>query len=144
MRLFQARSLRTYNQTSDEVQKLGILQYKDSIIDASDISSLMLKAINNHSTKNKSGPIVRLIKGTFKSSSTFSFEYVDESDIEDKAMNLNNSKASQDSDIPVKFIKDNLDIFKKIICQELNSFIKVRRFPSLMKAANINSVFKKR
>ena len=104
----------------------------------------MLKAINNHSTKNKSDPIVRLIKGTFKSSSTFSFEHVDESDIEDKAMNLNNSKASQDSDIPVKFIKDNLDIFKKIICQELNSFVKVRRFPSLMKAANITSVFKKR
>ena len=58
-------------------------------------------------------------------------------------MNLNNFKSYQDLGIPVKIIKDNVDIFKKILCQKLNRSMKISRFPSLMKAANITPVFKK-
>lgn len=52
-------------------------------------------------------------------------------------MNLNNSKASQDSDISVRINIDNLDTFKKILYQEKS------RFPSFRKATNITPVFKK-
>ena len=52
-------------------------------------------------------------------------------------MNLNNSKASQDSDISVRINIDNLDTFKKILYQEIS------RFPSSRKATNITPVFKK-
>ena len=47
---------------------------------------------------------------------------------------------NQDSDIPVKIIKDNLDIFKKILCQQLNRSIENPRldegsqyYPSIKK-----------
>ena len=53
----------------------------------------------------------------------------------------NNQKASQDSDIPVKIIKNNLDIFKKTLYAR-NS-IELIRIQSLMKAANITPGFKK-
>ena len=60
-------------------------------------------------------------------------------------MNLNNNfKALQDSEIAVKIIKDNLDISKKFLCQELNRSIEISRFPSSMKAANITPVFEKK
>ena len=60
-------------------------------------------------------------------------------------MNLNNNfKALQDSEIAVKIIKDNLDISKKLLCQELNRSIEISRFPSSMKAANITPVFEKK
>ena len=74
---------------------------------------------------------------------TFSFHYVDESDIKKEIMSLNNFKASQDSDIPIKIIKNNLDTFRKILCQELNRSIEISRFSSLMKAINITPVFNK-
>ena len=79
------------------------------MIDTSDISDLLLKVI-----ANKTHLTTKLIKNTSKSLSTFSFDYADESDIEKKIMDLNNSKSFLDSDILVKIMKDNLDIFKKM------------------------------
>ena len=58
-------------------------------------------------------------------------------------MNLNNVQASQDSDIPVKIIKNNLVTFRKILFQELNRSIEISRFPSSMQATNITPVFQK-
>ena len=58
-------------------------------------------------------------------------------------MNLNNSKALQDSDIPVKIVKDSLDIFKQVLYQELNRFLELSRFPGLLKTTNIAPVIKK-
>ena len=72
----------------------------------------MLKAIAKYQN-----PSFRLIKNTFENSSTFSFHYVDESGIIKEIMNLNNSEALQDSDIIVKIIRDNLDLFKQILYQ---------------------------
>ena len=43
-------------------------------------------------------------------------------------MKLNNFKASQDSYIPVKTIKNYLDTIRKILCQELNRSIAKIRF----------------
>ena len=83
---------------SDVVKNSGITQYEELIVDTSDISDLLLEAI----AKYKNHPTVRFIKNTFKNLSTFKFHHVDERDIEKEVMNLNNSKASQDSDIPVK------------------------------------------
>lgn len=58
-------------------------------------------------------------------------------------INLNNTKASQDSDIAVKFIKDNLDLLKKIKIQKLNRSVQITRFPIQMKSTNTTPVFKK-
>ena len=88
-------------------KNLGIPQYEDPTDGTSDISESLLKAIAKY--KNHSG--IMLIKNTFKNLTISSFHYVDKSDIEREITILNNSKASQDSNIPVKIIKDNLDIF---------------------------------
>lgn len=87
---------------------MGILQYEHPAVDTIDISNPLLKAI----TKYKNHHNAKLIKNTFNLN-TYSFHYVDESGIEKQIMNVTNSKTSEDSDIPVKITKDNLDIFKK-------------------------------
>ena len=56
---------------------------------------------------------------------------------------MSNSKASQDPDIPLKINNNNLDIFKKILTQELNRSIEESRFPNLAKAAKLFQYWKK-
>ena len=73
-----------------------------------------------------------------KNFSNFSFYYVDESDIEKETVNLSNSKASQDPDIPLKINNNNLDIFKKILTQKLNRSIEESRFPNFAKVAKLS------
>ena len=58
-------------------------------------------------------------------------------------MNLSNCKASQDPDIPLKINNNSLDIFKKILTQELNRSIEESRFPNLPKAAKLSQYWKK-
>ena len=53
------------------------------------------------------------------------------------------SKASQDSDIPNKIIKDNIYIFVPVLLTEFNESLKLNRFPHSMKSANITPLFKK-
>ena len=90
-------------------KKFGIPQYED---DTSDISNSLLKAI----AKYKKLQCVNIIKNTFKSLSTLSFHHDDESDFKKEIVNLNNSKAFEDSDISAKIINNNLDPFKKVLC----------------------------
>ena len=49
----------------------------------------------------------------------------------------------QDTDIPAKVIKDNIDIFTPILLDEFNKSLALGIFPSSMKLANITPVFKK-
>ena len=58
-----------------------------------------------------------------------------------KMLQLN--KATQNTDIPTKLIKDNGDIFAKFVFISLNKFIKQSVFPSKSKLANITPVHKK-
>ena len=53
------------------------------------------------------------------------------------------TKAAQDSDIPTKVIKDNIDIFTPNLLEEFNKSLTLGMFPSSMKLANITPVFKK-
>ena len=53
------------------------------------------------------------------------------------------TKAAQDSDIPTKVIKDNIDISTPILPEEFSKSLALGMFPSSMKLANITPVFKK-
>ena len=53
----------------------------------------------------------------------FSFKYIPKSDVEREILNLDVSKASQDSDIPSKIIKMNADIFAEVLCKFLTFLI---------------------
>ena len=86
------------------VKNLGIPQYEDY---TSDISYLLLRP----GAKYKKLHSVRLIKKIFKSPSTISFHHDDKSDIKKEIMNLNNSKALENLDIPAKIINNKPDTF---------------------------------
>ena len=57
--------------------------------------------------------------------------------------NLDCSKASQDSDIPTKIIKGNIDIFVPVLLTVFNESLKLSRFPHSVKSANVAPVFKR-
>ena len=49
----------------------------------------------------------------------------------------------QSTDIPIRVLKENADIFATYICGFFNESIKKSAFPSILKNANITPVFKK-
>ena len=56
---------------------------------------------------------------------------------------LGNRKEIQNTDIPVKILKQNADIFGSYICHFFNVCVDKGTFPSVLKHANITPVFKK-
>ena len=73
----------------------------------------------------------------------FSFNFETENKILAEIHNLNNKKACQESDIPVKIIKDNIDIFSDFIFHNFNNLIFDATFPSELKNADVIPIFKK-
>ena len=55
---------------------------------------------------------------------------------------LSNNKASQETDLPVRVVKENAEYFAEIICSQFNEPINSSKFPLSFKLANITSVFK--
>ena len=62
----------------------------------------------------KNHPSIIAIKEK-KLNKQFFFEHIPKSDVEREILNLDVSKASQDSDIPTKIIKINADIFAEVL-----------------------------
>ena len=58
-------------------------------------------------------------------------------------MRLNKSKGYQKSDIPIRIIKDNVDIFTDFLCETVNCTIKTSNFPSCLKLADITPLHKR-
>ena len=52
-------------------------------------------------------------------------------------------KATQNTDIPVKILRENADIFSVYICDFFNETIRSGKFPLILKNADITEVFKK-
>ena len=77
-----------------------------------------------------------------ENNASFRFQEIQAMEIEKELKILNCFKASQDSDIPTKIIKDNIDIFVPVLLTEFNESLKLSRFPHSMKSANITPVFK--
>ena len=73
----------------------------------------------------------------------FSFNFETENKILAEIHNLDNKKACQESDIPVKIIKDNIDIFSDFIFHNFNNLIFDATFPSELKNVDVIPTFKK-
>ena len=58
-------------------------------------------------------------------------------------MRLNKNKASQKSDIPIRIIKENIDIFADFLCETVNCTIKTSNFPNCLNLADITPLHKK-
>ena len=58
-------------------------------------------------------------------------------------MNQNVNTVSQSSDIPLKILKENIDIFSDFLCVSFNNSIKSKKFQKNLKLADITHLHKK-
>ena len=121
------------------ITNLKIPQYKERDPISASISDPVMWSI----VKYRSHPSIIAIKEKFNSSTPFNFLFVDKEDILKEMKNLKANKATQNTDILTKLIKENSDIFADFIFENLNDSISHPVFPSALKLANITPVHKK-
>ena len=124
---------------SNIVQNLDIQQYNVDDPICENINGPLLKAIVRYGNH----PSIVAIKKLCNSKSHFSFKNVQKEEILKELNNLNSNKATQITDIPIKTIKENYDIFGDFIFSNLNCCINTSSYPSLLKRADITPVHKK-
>ena len=123
---------------SNVLKHLKIPEFKDIDFSAEYISYPALKAI----TKICNHLSVSANRNAFNAQS-FNFSKVSVDDVLKKISKSGNRKAIQNTDIPVKIVKQNADIFEGYICNFFNVCVDKSRFPSALKHAKFTPVFKK-
>ena len=93
--------------------------------------------------KYKDHPSIIMIMKNMKTDNSFKFEHVSIRDIEIEIENIDTSKAFQNDDIPSNIIKQNCDIFSRIIHNQFNNSLETSVFPEELKNADVIPVFKK-
>ena len=74
----------------------------------------------------------------------FRFSEAGHDDIKNEILKLNNNNNNdQVTDIPIKIIKDNVDIFADFLYKNINSALKPFLFPSCLKLADVVHLHKK-
>ena len=124
---------------SNIISNLDIPEYSACNLLNEQIRDPVLKAI----VKYRSHPSVKAIQMVNTSDDLFFFTSVDKDVILREISCLDSTKACQETDVPVRIIKDNSDIFSEVLCSSLNASIMKGEFPSLLKYANIIPVYKK-
>ena len=93
--------------------------------------------------KYRNHPSIIAIRSKCKDKGNFNFIEVDQKQIEKEILKLDVNKASQSSDIPIKVLKENSDIFSNFLCNSFNNSIKLSTFPEILKHADITPLYKK-
>ena len=125
---------------SNIVGSLNIPEYVNNDPISDNISDPIIKLIVKYRKHPSILTIREVCKERKRKHAAFSFSEVAKEKILRDILNLDVSKASQDTDIPSKIIKENADIFANFLHSRFN---KRPEFPSLLKQANITPVFKK-
>ena len=73
----------------------------------------------------------------------FSFHFVTLVETLKEVALLNNKKAFQASDIPVKVIKENRDLIAYFILHDINKALSCSEYPTSLRYADITPIFKK-
>ena len=123
------------------VESLDIDKTLASNIPSSDITDPVFNAIKKYENHPSIKKIEHFMSGK---DLKFSIVFETKSKILAEIHNLDNEKACQESDVPVKLIKDNIDIFFEFIFHNFNNSIFDATFPSELKNANVIPVFKKK
>ena len=118
------------------IQNLKIPQYKEQDPISASISDSVMRAV----VKYRTHPSIIAIKENFNSSTPFNILFVDTKHMLKEINNLKANKATQNTDITTKLIKD---IFADFIFENLNDSISHLVFPLALKLANITPVHKK-
>ena len=123
------------------VTNLKIPAYVDTNSNLENVADPIIKLILKYTDHPSILAIGELCKE--KSDSPFLFTGIDKQEILKEILNLDTSKACQDTDAPTKILKENADIFADFLHTSFNEFVKKSEFPSALKQANITPVFKK-
>ena len=84
------------------------------------------------------------IKNKNKNDQSFSFGPVTYNDNSEKVKTLDTANGSQQSDIPTKILKQNLDYFAEYFYENINQCILKSAFPSHLKLADVTPVYIKK
>ena len=71
---------------------------------------------------------------------SFSFKYVTRNKIAKEIQNVDSKKACQESDVPVKLIKNNINVISPFIYNNFNNPLFRSCFPSELTNANVTSM----
>ena len=123
---------------SNIVKNLKIPEYENLDRSFENVEDPVLRAI----LKCKNHPSITVIKEKAKNS-VFSFYEVDKDKIKKEINRLNKNKASRKSDIPIKIIHDNVEIFAAFIGESFKGAIKTSIFSNCLKLADITPLHKK-
>ena len=99
--------------------------------------------ITSQITKSQNHTSVLTIGEVCKKNPQFSFRFVDKDKGLKEILNLDASKACQDSEISSRIIKENADIFIDFLHSSFKNSIYQFEFPSILKLENITPAFKK-
>ena len=75
--------------------------------------------------------------------STFSFNFISHCDIVKELNKVKSKKASQKTDIPIKIVKENVDIIFHFLHHSFNNSLSCSTFPTGMKYADVTPIHKK-
>ena len=124
---------------SNIVQNLDIPKY---VLEA----TLHLNLKNNPTLmailKYRDHPSISTIKRFRYQTIPFHFSHNNKKTVLKIIRSLSNNKASQETDLPVRVVKENAEYFAEIICSQFNESINSSKFPLSFKLANITPVFK--
>ena len=124
---------------SNVIMSPNIQQHNETGPKSQNINDPLIAAI----IKYRSHPSIIAIKDKCNSDLHFNFSFVEYDEIMKEINNLKTNKATQNTDIPTKLIKENSDIFADFIFENLNDCIAKSLFPSSLKNAIITPVHKK-
>ena len=88
-------------------------------------------------------PSILKIKKQIRIENYFDFKHIDDKKMAEVLKDLNAKKAKQENDIPIKLIKENIDLFSSILSRLFNFYIDKTSFPNSLKQADITPVHKK-
>ena len=111
--------------------------YDNDFIATDDQVANAVNKFRNHSS-------IIMIKNKKKNDQSFSFGPVTYDDVLKKVNTLDTAKASQQSDIPTKILKQNSDYFAEYFYENINQCISKSIFPSDLKLADVTPVYKKK
>ena len=124
---------------SNIVKELNIKVKEGLLCDVSDINDLVERAIQ----KYKNHPSIQMIKETFDSSKTFSFDLVSSDTIFKEILSLDTKKATHSNDVPTKMVKANADLFSIFASNAFNESVVSCKFLSVLKLADVKPVHTK-
>ena len=73
---------------------------------------------------------------------TYSFNFISHDDTVRELNKLKSKKASQKTDIPIKVVKENVDIISHFLYHSFNNSLSCSTFPAGMKYADVTPIHK--